>query len=73
MIRQRLTAIAEQAAAAADALGDGEAIELDSRQLAELLQDVDGVAARVGGICDRLAGAMDPGQLGAAGGCAGLL
>jgi hypothetical protein len=63
LIRSRLHAIAEQAAAAADALGDGEAIDLDNRQLALLLQDLDGVAARVGAVCDRLAGAMDPGRL----------
>jgi hypothetical protein len=31
--------------------------------LAEVLLDLDGVTARVGGIVERLSGAMDPGKL----------
>jgi hypothetical protein len=63
LIRSRLHAIAEQAAAAADALGDGGAIDLSPSQLADLLAVADGLAARVGAVCDRLATAMDPARI----------
>jgi hypothetical protein len=60
LIRDRLCQIATQAATAAQALGDARGIDLDSRNVAELLQELDGVAARVGGIVERLSCAMDP-------------
>jgi hypothetical protein len=65
LLRSRLTSIAEQAAAAAEALSPdtASAIELSPRQLADLLQVLDGLAVRVGAVCDRLAGAMDPARI----------
>jgi hypothetical protein len=62
-IRHQLTAIATTAATAADALADGDCLDLDPYALADLLLTLDGVAARVGGICDRLAGALDPARI----------
>jgi hypothetical protein len=63
LIRGRLHEVAEQAAAAADALGDADVLDLTPHQVADVLQDLDGVAARVGGIVERLSGAMDPARL----------
>jgi hypothetical protein len=63
LIRSRLLEIATQAATAADALHDAEVEGLDSRTLAEVLQELDGVAARAGGIVERLSGAMDPARI----------
>jgi hypothetical protein len=56
LIRDRLSSIAAQAATAGEALDqDGDAISLDSCHFAELLRDLDGAAARIGAICERLA------------------
>jgi hypothetical protein len=64
LIRDCLSSIGAQAATAAEALDqDGDAISLDSRYYAELLRDLDGAAARIGAICDRLAASMDPGRI----------
>jgi hypothetical protein len=62
-IRERLLSIATQAATAADALADAEAIDLDPHALADMLLRLDSVAARVSGICDRLAGALGPARI----------
>jgi hypothetical protein len=43
-----------------EALEAAHAIDLPSRHLAELLQVLDGLEARLGGGVERLAGALDP-------------
>jgi hypothetical protein len=63
LIRSRLLAIAEDAAAAALALEDAEAVERDARQLADVLQVLDCAGAKVAGACERLASALDPQRL----------
>jgi hypothetical protein len=64
LIRARLSAIATHATTAAEALDfDGDALDLPPRQLAELLFELQGAAARIGAICDRLAASMDPARL----------
>jgi hypothetical protein len=63
LIRDRLDKIAVQAATAAEALDDADCIDLDSRQLADLMWELDSLAARVSAIVERLSGAMDPARL----------
>jgi hypothetical protein len=63
LIRSRLHEIATQAATAADTLGVAEALDLTAHTLADVLLELDGVAARVGGIVERLSGAMDPARI----------
>jgi hypothetical protein len=38
-------------------------LDLGPRTLADVLLELDGVAARVGGIVERLSGAMDPARI----------
>jgi hypothetical protein len=63
LIRSRLIDIATEAATAADALVDAGALDLDSHTLADVLLELDGVAARVGGIVERFSDAMDPAKI----------
>ena len=42
---------------------DADPLDLTPHTLAEMLQELDGVAACVGGIVERLAGAMDPARI----------
>jgi hypothetical protein len=63
LIRSRLVEIATLAATDADALADAEALDLTPHLLANLLLELDGVAARVSGIVERLSGAMDPARI----------
>jgi hypothetical protein len=60
IIRSRLSAIAAAAATASEALEDGDALDLCTRQLVEVLFVLDGMEARLTGVVERLAGALDP-------------
>jgi hypothetical protein len=63
LIRSRLLSIAEDAAAAVEALEDAEAVEVDARQLADVLQVLECAGTKVTSACERLAGALDPARL----------
>jgi hypothetical protein len=54
LIRSRLSSISASAAAAAEALEDGNALDLCTRQLVEVLFVLDGMEARLSGVVDRL-------------------
>jgi hypothetical protein len=59
-LRQRLDAISASTATAAEALGDGAALDLPSSVLAESLLEVEMLAGRLDLVLARLADAVDP-------------
>jgi hypothetical protein len=63
LLRGRLSQIARTAATAAKALHDTDTLDLPGAHLAGLLREMDGVAAGVGGITDRLANAIEPARI----------
>jgi hypothetical protein len=58
-----MASIATQAARVAEAPEDAGCIDLDPYQLGEILVSLDSAAARIGGVCDRLAEAMDQARI----------
>jgi hypothetical protein len=65
LLHDRLEQIATHAATAAEALDhDAQALDLHTRDFVEMLASLDGMAARLHGIVERLAGALDPGRIG---------
>jgi hypothetical protein len=66
LLRDRLQQIATHAATAAEALDhDAAALDLHTRDLVEMLGMLNGMVARLSGIVERLAVAMDPGRIAA--------
>jgi hypothetical protein len=64
LIRARLSAIATQAATAAEAIeADGDALDLLPRQLAELLFELDCAGAKITYVVERLGSALDPARI----------